>query len=106
MYKRQGSHEPILTALRQTAPDFVCFICTDRDPATGRPGSDEQIVGKGSCIKAHPGDDKPTLPNIPTQARLRDDHYELIHVPADDLDEVFRIPVSYTHLDVYKRQMP
>ncbi len=86
-----GSHEPILTALRQTTPDFVCFICTDRDPATGRPGSDVQIVGKGSCIKARPGDDKPTLPNIPTQAGLRDDHYEVIHVPADDLDEVFRI---------------
>ena len=86
-----GSHEPILTALRQTTPDFVCFICTDRDPATGRPGSDTQILGKGSCIKARPGDEKPTLSNIPTQAGLRDDQYEVVHVPADDLDEVFRI---------------
>ncbi|HRD65592.1 MAG TPA: TIGR02710 family CRISPR-associated CARF protein [Candidatus Competibacter sp.] len=86
-----GSHEPILTALRQTAPDFTCFICTDRDPATGRSGSDAQIVGKGSCIKARPGDEKPTLPNIPTQAGLREDQYEVVHVPADDLDEVFRI---------------
>jgi len=50
-----GSHEPILTALRQTTPDFVCFICTDRDPATGRPGSDTQILGKGACIKIRPG---------------------------------------------------
>ena len=50
-----------------------------------------QILGKGSCIKTRPGDDKPTLPNIPTQAGLRDDQYELIHVPADNLDEVFRI---------------
>jgi len=86
-----GSHEPILTSLRQTTPDFVCFICTDRDPATGRPGSDVQILGKGSCIKARPGDETPTLANIPTQAGLREDQYEVIHVPADDLDEVFRI---------------
>lgn len=86
-----GSHEPILTALRQTTPDFTCFICTDRDPATGRPGSDVQILGKGSCIKARPSDEKPSLPNIPTQARLREDQYEVVHVPADDLDEVFRI---------------
>ena len=86
-----GSHEPILTALRQTTPDFTCFICTDRDPATGRPGSDVQILGKGSCIKARPGDENPSLPNIPTQAGLRDDQHEVAHVPADDLDEVFRI---------------
>ncbi len=86
-----GSHEPILTALRQTAPDFTCFICTDRDPATGRPGSDIQILGQGSCIKQHPSDEKPSLPNIPTQAGLRDDQYQVVRVPADDLDEVFRI---------------
>jgi CRISPR-associated protein (TIGR02710 family) len=86
-----GSHEPILTALRQTTPDFTCFICTDRDPATGRPGSDVQILGKGSCIKARSGDEKPSLSNIPTQAGLREDQYEVVHVPADDLDEVFRI---------------
>lgn len=86
-----GSHEPILTALRQTAPDFTCFICTDRDPATGRPGSDRQILGKGSCIKAQPGDEKPSLPNIPTQAGLREEQYEVVRVPADDLDEVFCI---------------
>jgi CRISPR-associated protein (TIGR02710 family) len=86
-----GSHEPILTALRQTTPDFTCFICTGRDPATGRPGSDVQILGKEKCIKSRPGDEKPTLPNIPTQAGLRDDQYEVVRVPADDLDEVFRI---------------
>ncbi len=86
-----GSHEPILTALRQTTPDFTCFICTGRDPATGRPGSDAQILGQGSCIKARPSDEKPSLPNIPTQAGLREEQYEVVHVPADDLDEVFRI---------------
>lgn len=86
-----GAHQPILTALRQTTPDFTCFVCTDRDPATGRPGSDVQILGKGNCIKADPSDEKPTLSNIPTQAGLRDDQYQVVRVPADDLDEVFRI---------------
>ena len=86
-----GSHEPILTALRQTTPDFVCFICSDRDSATGRAGSDVQILGKGLCIKARQSDENHTLPNIPTQAGLRDDQYQVVHVPPDDLDEVFRI---------------
>lgn len=86
-----GSHEPILTALRQTTPDFTCFICTGRDPATNRPGSDVQIIGQGSCIKARPSDEKPSLPNIPAQAGLGEDRYEVVRVPADDLDEVFRI---------------
>lgn len=92
-----GSHEPILTALRQTTPDFTCFICTDRDPATGRPGSDVQILGKGSCIKARPSDDKPSLANIPTQAGLHEGQYEVVRVPADDLDEVFRILRGVIH---------
>jgi CRISPR-associated protein (TIGR02710 family) len=86
-----GSHEPILTALRQTTPDFVCFICSDRDSATGRAGSDVQILGKGLCIKARQSDENPTLPNIPTQAGLRDDQYQVARVSPDDLDEVFRI---------------
>jgi hypothetical protein len=46
-----GAHEPILTAIRQTTPRFVCFICSGKDPATGRAGSDVQITGKGSIIK-------------------------------------------------------
>ncbi|HUM95556.1 MAG TPA: TIGR02710 family CRISPR-associated CARF protein [Candidatus Competibacter sp.] len=92
-----GSHEPILTALRQTTPDFTCFICTGRDPATGRLGSDVQILGKGSCIKARPGDERPSLANIPTQAGLRDEQYEVVRVPADDLDEVFRILCATIH---------
>jgi len=86
-----GAHEPILTALRQTTPDFTCFVCTGPDPATGRPGSDVQILGKGKCIKARPTDEKPSLSNITTQAGLREEQYEVVRVPADDLDEVFRI---------------
>lgn len=84
-----GSHEPILTAIRQTAPDFVCFICSEPDPASGKPGSAVQISGKGNIIKRTPADEKPTLPNIPTQANLPADSYELIQVPADDLGHAF-----------------
>ena len=84
-----GSHEPILTAIRQTAPNFVCFICSGKDPATGRAGSDVQILGKGSIIKKSFTDTKPTLPNVPTQASLRDDQYEVVEVLADDLEQAF-----------------
>src|SRR5512147_538488 len=84
-----GSHKPILTAIRQTTPDFVCFICSGKDPATGRPGSDVQITGKGSIIKKSFADDKPTLPNIPTQAGLHEDQYEVVEVLADDLEQAF-----------------
>lgn len=62
-----GSHQPIVSAIQEQQPQHVIFICTDKDPATGRPGSINQIEGKGNCIKANFNDDKPTLPNIPTQ---------------------------------------
>jgi len=84
-----GSYEPILTAIRQTAPSFVCFICSGKDLATGRAGSDVQIIGKGSIIKKSFTDAKPTLPNIPTQAGLREDQYEVVEVLADDLEQAF-----------------
>lgn len=83
-----GSHQPIVTAIREAAPAFVCFLCTDRDPVTGQLGSRVQVEGKGSIIKAHPKDEKPTLPNIPTQAGLKSEQYEVRVVPADDLDGV------------------
>lgn len=84
-----GSHEPILKALAERRPERVIFFCTDKDPGTGRAGSCEQITGKDLVIKAHPEDPRPTLPNIPTQAGLADDAFELIEVPADDLDGAF-----------------
>ncbi len=66
-----------------------CFICSGKDPATGKPGSDTQILGKGNIIKKSPKDDKLTLPNIPTQAGLREDQFELVEVLADDLGQAF-----------------
>ncbi len=77
-----GSHAPIVRAIRDLRPDFVWFICTE-----GRHGSETQIRGQGNCIKAHPRDDNPTLPNIPTQTGLHDDQYDTLTVPPDDPDE-------------------
>lgn len=81
-----GSHEPILHAIESVAPEYVCFFCTEGDPQTGQRGSDVQVVGEGKVIKAKPRDEKPTLPNIPTQAQLPEGSFECRAVPADDLD--------------------
>jgi CRISPR-associated protein (TIGR02710 family) len=83
-----GSHQPILTAIQETSPAFVCFLCTDRDPITGQPGSRIQVEGKGSVIKLHPSDAGPNLPNIPVQCGLPPEQYEVRIVPSDDLDGV------------------
>ncbi len=82
-----GSHQPILTAIREIRPDYVVFACSGRDQGTGRPGSDELILGRGAVVKADQQDTRPSLPNIPAQVGLADDSYEVAAVPADDLDE-------------------
>ncbi len=84
-----GSHQPVVTAIRDTDPLFVIFLCTDRDPATNRPGSRIQVEGTGLVIHARRGDTAPTLPNIPAQCGLADERYEVRIVAADDLDDVF-----------------
>jgi CRISPR-associated protein (TIGR02710 family) len=94
-----GSHQPIVTAIRELAPDYVCFICTSRDSGTGKPGSDIQVTGKGMVIKAKPSDERPTLPNIPQQLQLQADTFEHEVVAADDLDNAFGvISATITHL--------
>ncbi len=85
-----GSHEPILRAISGVRPDHVCFVCSGDDPATGNKGSYVQITGKGSVIKACFGDEKPTLPNIPAQAGLDENQFEIVEVSADDFDDVYQ----------------
>lgn len=99
-----GSHQPIVSAITTLEPDFVSFICTDKDPGTGKPGSEAQITATGKCIKANFSDERPTLPNIPTQTGLAKDRYELRLCPADDLDAVFR--VCYETLRELKDRFP
>lgn len=84
-----GSHQPVVTAIRQARPRRVVFFCTDRDPATHTPGSRTQVEGGGLCIRADAKDDKPTLPNIPTQCGLGAGDFEVRIVPADDLDGAY-----------------
>ena len=84
-----GSHQPILEAIRSTEPSHTCFFCTGRDVETGRPGSVTQVTGRGNVIKARPGDDRPTLPNLLTQAQLDEDRFVVVEVSADDLDQAF-----------------
>ncbi len=83
-----GSHQPIIKAINDTKPDFVCFICTGPVPETGNKGSETQITGKGPVVAEKSGL-PPTLPNIPTQLGMRHESFELWIVPADDLDEAF-----------------
>lgn len=85
-----GSHQPIVSAITELKPDHVVFICTDKDPATGQPGSNTQITGVGNCLKTHPSVEKPTLPNIPTQAGLQADQFTLRPTIADDLDSIYQ----------------
>ena len=79
-----GSHQPVVTAIRELAPARVVFLCSEPEP--GQTGSCVQVRGKGMCIKARPADEKPTLPNIPTQCNLGADTWEIVAVPPDDLD--------------------
>lgn len=85
-----GSHQPILTAIRELAPVHTSFFCTGNDPATGRPGSRTQIEGKGNPVEVRRGDQVERLPNIPTQAGLAADAFSLCEIPADDLDTAVR----------------
>ncbi|MBS3965074.1 MAG: TIGR02710 family CRISPR-associated protein [Methylomonas sp.] len=84
-----GSHQPIVSAINDMRPDYVVFVCTDKDPATGQPGSVIQIQGKGNCIKAQPKDDKPSLPNIPTQTGLADNQHDVVLTLSDHLDRIY-----------------
>lgn len=81
-----GSHQPIITAIRNLAPDYVCFFCT-----AGKAGSDKQIIGEGKIIKARHSDEKATLPNIPVQLGLPAETYEVVEVPHDELDAAYLV---------------
>lgn len=81
-----GSHQPIVTAIKDSQPDYVVFFCTDKDPGTNKPGSETQITGKGNFLKEDfKPETKPTLPNIPTQTNLTEEQFEVVFVPADEL---------------------
>ena len=79
-----GTHAPVLTAIQSHPGAYVCFVCTGKDPVTGKNGSDVLVTGKGAVIKENP-QSAPALPNIPVQAGLGLEDFKIVHVPADDL---------------------
>jgi len=94
-----GSYQPIITAIESLEPDFIFFICTE-----GPKGSEKQITGKGNVIKAGLGDEKPTLPNIPTLVGLQENCYELVPVEADNLDSTYN--TIYKTIDLIADRFP
>lgn len=84
-----GSHQPIVKAIQGVRPEFVCFVCSLDDPATGATGSWKQVEGEGLVIKAAPKDAKPSLPNIPTQTGLERERFTVLKVPADNFDAIY-----------------
>ena len=69
-----GSPEPVQTTLDQIRPDFVTFLCSGRDPATGRPGSDVQVLGSG---------------DTPPSLRWPTEKMEVVRMATDDLDAAY-----------------
>lgn len=83
-----GSHQPILTAIRELQPSHVLFFATGKDEATGRAGSIETIIGNGRPVEVRRGVEVlERLPNIPTLAALSEAQFTVEQVPADDLDQ-------------------
>jgi CRISPR-associated protein (TIGR02710 family) len=97
-----GSHQPILTVLKECRPSHTLFVCSERDPATGRPGSSSMIVGKGTPIEVRRGDTVEHLANLPTLAGMSEGQWEYVEVPPDDLDTAVAIIIRNT-LDLRRR---
>ena len=84
-----GSPQPIFTAIETLQPVHTEFICTDKDPGTGRPSSCVCITGVGIVCKSSPVVKAPDMPNIPTHTGLLTDRFNVTIVPSDDLDSAF-----------------
>ncbi|MDR4506848.1 MAG: TIGR02710 family CRISPR-associated CARF protein [Candidatus Brocadiaceae bacterium] len=88
-----GSHQPILKSLHDMKPDFTVFLCSDDIPT--QKGSYTQITDrvavKKDCETSY-------LPNIPTQAGLKEDTWELRKIKYfDNLDECYRMSLETIH---------
>lgn len=86
-----GSFQPVLKAIEAHRADRVVFICSEDDPASGKPGSYIEVIGEGNvCHSRYP--EPADLPNIPTQAGLTaaqfDPARDLVLVPADDPEAI------------------
>jgi CRISPR-associated protein (TIGR02710 family) len=84
-----GSHQPIVTAIRELQPDRVVFLCSD-----GAKGSKSQVIGSGTPCEVRRGTEViEKLPNIPTQVGLGDkfqpDRDVVLIEEPDDLSECY-----------------
>lgn len=80
-----GSHQPVVTAIKELRPDRTIFVCSPN-------GSDKQVTGKGTpCEVIRGGQVVEKLPNIPTQLNLNNFNPEtdLILVDPDDLQKAY-----------------
>ncbi|MFN3361479.1 MAG: TIGR02710 family CRISPR-associated CARF protein [Pseudanabaenaceae cyanobacterium] len=64
-----GSSQPVVTAIKTVKSDRVVFICSSHKKGKG---SVDQVTGEGKPCEIRKGDVVEKLPNIPTQAEIRD----------------------------------
>ncbi|MEH2051805.1 TIGR02710 family CRISPR-associated CARF protein [Nostoc sp.] len=81
-----GSHQPIITAIRELQPDRIIFLCSD--------GSKSQVIGQGTPCEVRRGTEVvEKLPNIPTQIglgeRFKVDKDLILIKEPDDLSECY-----------------
>lgn len=86
-----GSPAPICTSIRENRPDKVIFICSDKEPVTGNPGSYNQITGDANASSAIKG-------------QLGDLPHSIEKVPADDLGKA--VDVIWKCLQELTRKHP
>ena len=84
-----GSHQPIITSIRELQPDRVVFLCSD-----GPKGSKSQVIGSGTPCEVRRGTEViDKLSNIPTQVGLGDkfqpDRDLILIEEPDDLSECY-----------------
>lgn len=81
-----GSHQPILTAINQSKPDRIIFVCS-------KDSSDKLVIGKDKpCEVRRDGKVVERLPNIPTQLNLTNfdaDKDMIVVSNPDDLTECY-----------------
>lgn len=79
-----GSCAPIVTAVRDYQPDFVCFIATG-----GSKGSRATVDGPGKPCR---GRDDQDMPSIVAQLGLSEDQYEVVELRNPDaLPDVYTV---------------
>ncbi|MFP4063228.1 MAG: TIGR02710 family CRISPR-associated CARF protein [Halochromatium sp.] len=100
-----GSHQPILTAIRECAPTFVQFFASGTDATTGRAGSISTITGKGTPVEVRRGAEViERLPNIPTQLGLAPAAFDAQEIPSDDLDQA--VTLIATTIEGLRQRFP